>query len=46
MDGDSVAATVYSFTYMNFAKSLYHKYEADPVKRIGLVDGVLYNEFV
>ena len=46
MNGQSVAATIYSFTFMNIAKSLFHKYEDNPYKRIGLTDGYLYNDFI
>ena len=30
-DEESVASTVYSFALLNFQKSLFHKYESDPV---------------
>ena len=47
MDEQSVAATVYSFTFMNIHKSLFHAYEKDdPDERIAFTDGYLYIEFI
>ena len=44
-DEESIASTVYSFALLNFQKSLFHKYESDPVQRSNFVDGYLQNFF-
>ena len=47
MDGESVPATVYSFTLMSIHKSLFHAYESDPEERIAFTDSsYLYFEFL
>ena len=46
MGEESVAATVYSFTYMNILKSLFHAYADDPEDRISFADGYLFTEFI
>ena len=47
MVNDSVAATVYTFTFMHFTDTLFHAYQQDDSEdRRAFTDGYLYDEFV
>ena len=47
MDVESVAATVYEFTIIEFKKSLFHEYESEDIReRLAFLDWYLSNEFL
>ena len=47
MEVESVAATVYEFTMIEFKKSLFHAYESEDIReRLAFLDWYLPNEFM